>query len=37
MRAGEDVAVSLAQEIAVDGGTDQSAMAGNVDAAVRYA
>jgi hypothetical protein len=34
MRAGEDVAVSLAQEFAVDGGADQAAMAGDVDAAV---
>jgi len=33
-RAGEDVAVSLAQELAVDGGADQAAMAGDVDAAV---
>ena len=34
MRAGQDVAVSLAQEFAVDGRADQAAMAGDVDATV---
>jgi len=34
VRAGKNVAVSLAQEFAVDGGANQAAMAGDIDAAV---